>query len=836
VTPDNVAKALHLEGNPYLRHAVLMEIASRWGGAAAQATLEAERRLNESSAPAVSPQHGEAQMSPAPTSAHATTGPAPHQVSTPSSAHGAHGDATVADHANAAHDGAHAGVAIDSAIAQPPVSAGASPAPQRASEAAPAYLSIGGNTASASEKQADDIKRIEYIYETAQQTGNGILGSLVPGYLAARDQCDASAVAELGGRLVGAFSVVHGAKAALDQMLKTLPRHSVPGTSPDDGLALAATLQAVEAKAPLLIPLLLTVDAMIATTMTPHVFHGSEVAGQAVVVSLDGPPMQRTAKLTGELQRTVGMLVLVDSLKTQLLEGKKGLDRASLQAARSRLMPWASRPLDLAFLRAVLGPIWELLDATTSPIESKPSDVLTDATKQAKHTGWLGDVGQVDINNACNELRIGRRENAEFVIRQLYTADPDTRARLLIQIKERGLLDALCSAVGWADIKELHDSLGSGFSEIKTDLQHYFLIGKDGYGPDLGHEWERHDSSLHGLVARLGGAGTVLNFALDVGTFGFNSSYGKALDDRSEGRTSEGEASHDKMHAAGRTAAIAALSMLTGGLADKLVRGGAATVSTIRAVGAGAAGGSVGGVSALGASDAYGNYVSGDQERFSSPEEYVKAALLGGAIGGAVGGVTQGLSDGAAAKLPRASELAAPAEGRVSPADPASVPKENFEYGVDSGGRRNDAPLTPAQIDEALTYARELGVPDDAIHLVDESNTSWGRMFGEERLHVGTDVAPSTSPRWRAASANSRISVKGAVAHEVVGHRAADIAGRTQAEVVLEEAQASIRAARFAPQLSPIERLTLIRDAVERLHRAGYRVSDVRDTLWIGTP
>lgn len=50
---------------------------------------------------------------------------------------------------------------------------------------------------------------------------------------------------------------------------------------------------------------------------------------------------------------------------------------------------------------------------------------------------------------------------------------------------------------------------------------------------------------------------------------------------------------------------------------------------------------------------------------------------------------------------------------------------------------------------------------------------------------------------------------------------------------MLEEAQASIRAARFAPGLTSIERLTLIRDAVERLHKAGLRVADVRDTLWI---
>lgn len=53
---------------------------------------------------------------------------------------------------------------------------------------------------------------------------------------------------------------------------------------------------------------------------------------------------------------------------------------------------------------------------------------------------------------------------------------------------------------------------------------------------------------------------------------------------------------------------------------------------------------------------------------------------------------------------------------------------------------------------------------------------------------------------------------------------------------MLEEAQASIRAARFAPGLTMLERLTLIRDGVERLHKAGIRVSDVRDLLWIQEP
>jgi hypothetical protein len=78
--------------------------------------------------------------------------------------------------------------------------------------------------------------------------------------------------------------------------------------------------------------------------------------------------------------------------------------------------------------------------------------------------------------------------------------------------------------------------------------------------------------------------------------------------------------------------------------------------------------------------------------------------------------------------------------------------------------------------------------------------------------------------------------MRGATAHEVVGHRAAELAARTQTEEVLEEAQASIRAGRFAPGLTRAERFTLLRDAVTRLSENGYRIRDVRSQLWIREP
>ncbi len=152
---------------------------------------------------------------------------------------------------------------------------------------------------------------------------------------------------------------------------------------------------------------------------------------------------------------------------------------------------------------------------------------------------------------------------------------------------------------------------------------------------------------------------------------------------------------------------------------------------------------------------------------------------------------------------------------------------------VSTGGKRGETPLTAAQKTEINDYADKLGIPDGVIRYTDDRNTMYGNMFGQDVLYVGTDVLPAASSTVRAASANSRVSAKGALAHEWVGHRAAAAAGKTQDAHVLEEAQASIRAAKLAPDLSSTERVTLLRDGVERLHDAGLRVSDVRDKLWI---
>ncbi len=146
---------------------------------------------------------------------------------------------------------------------------------------------------------------------------------------------------------------------------------------------------------------------------------------------------------------------------------------------------------------------------------------------------------------------------------------------------------------------------------------------------------------------------------------------------------------------------------------------------------------------------------------------------------------------------------------------------------VDTHGLRNESPLTQTQISQVKNYAVKLGMPPDQIRYGEHYYTAYGSTF--DMLYIGTDVYPSENP----VRANSRLSWKCAIAHEIVGHRETCLKGWEQSNLLYDEIQASIRAARFAPDLSQTERINLLRDACERANKNGLRLKDVRHKLHI---
>ncbi|NMO94738.1 WXG100 family type VII secretion target [Paenibacillus lemnae] len=164
---------------------------------------------------------------------------------------------------------------------------------------------------------------------------------------------------------------------------------------------------------------------------------------------------------------------------------------------------------------------------------------------------------------------------------------------------------------------------------------------------------------------------------------------------------------------------------------------------------------------------------------------------------------------------------------------------------ISSGGLRNEIPLTDGQIAEIVDFTKILNFPEDNIIVskpgfYDEWNT--GMMY--DRFIINTDVFPAEQTGIGTLTANSRVTGRATTAHEIIGHYESYMAGRAfeiynvdpitfKRNFALDEAQASIRAARFAPDLTSTERMTLLRDAITRLKNADLSIRVVRNELYI---
>lgn len=148
---------------------------------------------------------------------------------------------------------------------------------------------------------------------------------------------------------------------------------------------------------------------------------------------------------------------------------------------------------------------------------------------------------------------------------------------------------------------------------------------------------------------------------------------------------------------------------------------------------------------------------------------------------------------------------------------------------IDTGGIRNEKPLTKNQIQKAKKSARKQGF-NGQIDYSEFSNTAF--IYTEEpngyyRLVIGTDAYPGKNSK----TANGKISVDGCMAHEVVGHYQAWMRGTTNENPELEEAQASLRASKFGIDLTEYDRRLLKEDAMDRLSKTEIDYEEIKESL-----
>lgn len=159
-------------------------------------------------------------------------------------------------------------------------------------------------------------------------------------------------------------------------------------------------------------------------------------------------------------------------------------------------------------------------------------------------------------------------------------------------------------------------------------------------------------------------------------------------------------------------------------------------------------------------------------------------------------------------------------------------------YQMSEGVGRNTMRMRSSRVREAKNYLAEFyAEPKGGIHFHSSpvrsvKNTQYCTLT--DSLHITPDALPSKVPASLGTrGANLRVSLKGCLAHEMEGHRRAFIHGKSQPVRVLEEAQASIRAARYGKGLEQMERYTLLRDGISRLAAQGIKIREVKDLLWI---
>lgn len=143
-----------------------------------------------------------------------------------------------------------------------------------------------------------------------------------------------------------------------------------------------------------------------------------------------------------------------------------------------------------------------------------------------------------------------------------------------------------------------------------------------------------------------------------------------------------------------------------------------------------------------------------------------------------------------------------------------------------TNGKRNESKLSFEQRNACLEYIEILNFHHD-ISFSEYSNTAFiASREGDKycRLIIGTDVYPKKN----GICPNEQISYKGAIAHEIIGHYEAWLGNFECKNPFIDEAQASIRAARFAPDLTYSERLILIKDGLTRLKTGHIKLAEAR--------
>jgi hypothetical protein len=376
-------------------------------------------------------------------------------------------------------------------------------------------------------------------------------------------------------------------------------------------------------------------------------FGGGDVPGlEGHVPPLHGSPVtaliNETSIVVDVLNVACAVCVIVSD---PTLAGHEGLERA-----REMVRVWRSRPATYAFLRHILlqRGWWGLL-VHGSELET----INEDCKKQAEHTGAFGDVGDWNERDARALLTRDWKDwsvsdgDALKVVDMIKSAAPATRADLIMQLASMGKLDRLCENLPWRAVKQMWDEIDD--PDARALLGPHWA-GKGG-GESMSRIYDRNiDEAISNHQYQDAWNLVLLDKFHSMATFGFKDAHDQAYEAREGGWISDDAYHSTSGKAVARSAALMAVTGITGGAAGAWGEGAAlgmgAGRTTAQIIGGGI-GGAASGVAGQFTGDIFDVTFMGADD-FSSPGEYAKA----GGLGLATGAVTAGMQAGGAKYLP----------------------------------------------------------------------------------------------------------------------------------------------------------------------------------------
>jgi hypothetical protein len=505
------------------------------------------------------------------------------------------------------------------------------------------------------------------VVTDALTIASDITGRLLPAYRLAVDMVHPEAQLELGHTIIGAYRQLRKTRDQLDDGDSS----GNVGAYAGDGAHLDAVLVPVE--------------HALAWQLGPQTHLGQPVIAAAYSTPLGRSRSERADQLAAEVIRVGALLATAQHVMAYFPDqGASHSERVEGDAAAiiaQLVTPWRSRPVDLAFLVAVLttAGVWHAIESLPGVGMRTLGDVDEAARAQAGRTGALGDVGDFDADQVAGLVvpSGGDQAGADEVFRMLVTAQPAALGGLVVQLSQMGRLDAVLGpdARPRAHVQALHDRLpfdgapsNKAARRLLTPILEAPIVNRiptdlmtGGLAPAIEFDTNPGGRSVTGMLddsiegsdsALAQGALRTLRFVYHGASMGFAADHDAAYDQLAAGNITAGDFVDAKGSAIAKAWAVGGVSAATGGALGAYGAGLAKALGPrAMALAEGAIGGMAGGITGAATADAFDVTTGAKDAGDVSGWNWGRAGFYGAAFGAGFS-ATGVLSSEAARHLP----------------------------------------------------------------------------------------------------------------------------------------------------------------------------------------